>query len=83
MSHIFPSSPQGEKISLLNLTCYIGNTILGRIYILPGTATFTYTCVAVPVRIISLCIHCVRSAVVQNFIKGKAHMHSIDASKDT
>ena len=30
MSHNFPCSPQGGKISLLNPTCCIGKTILRR-----------------------------------------------------
>ena len=33
MSHVFPCSPQGRKISQLIPMCYISKTILGRIYI--------------------------------------------------
>ena len=35
MSHNFPCSPQGGKMSQLNPTCCIGKTIIGGIYIHP------------------------------------------------
>ena len=54
MRNIFPSISQREKIN--PCTCCIGKPILGRIYILSGTAAYTYAYVAVLVRIEHYCI---------------------------
>ena len=42
MSHVFPCSPQGRKISQLIPMCYISKTILGRIYVFCMYAVVSY-----------------------------------------
>ena len=44
MSHDFPCSPQGGKLSQLNPTCCIGKTILGGIYSLVPWTCSVFRC---------------------------------------